>query len=429
MYISGNSLWVSAGSRDQSWGQEFNIRGIYHYVINSTWNSYNVITSNFDNFYDILSIAIDPKDENHLFLGSWGYGVAEFNDKKIIERYTPDNSPLTAIQKNTYAAGIAFDKNQNLWVTNFGNPNPVSVLKKDKTWVSLPLNNQLLSKSGTLSSIYITSWGHKWMLLSRGGGIAVLDDNGTIDNTADDKVKLLTVSLISDGKTTNAEVNAISEDLQGNIWIATEIGIGIYYNAANIFNDQNPAPQQVIVEQDGFAGYLLSTENCTSIAVDGANQKWIGTERSGVYLVSGDGDKLVQHFTAENSPLLNNYVRCLAINNNSGEVFFGTNEGIISYKGAATEAKEDYASIYAYPNPVPANYNGSIGIKGLVGFVNVKVTDISGKLVYETKSQGGQAIWDGKNLNGQKVQSGVYLIYCTDDLGEQTTVSKILFLN
>ncbi len=180
---------------------------------------------------------------------------------------------------------------------------------------------------------------------------------------------------------------------------------------------------------DTLVQYLLAKEKITAIAIDGANRKWFGTENSGVFLMSEDGREEILHFTAENSKLISNSINSIAVQENTGEVFFGTSEGIVSFKGTSTKGKESFAGAYIYPNPVRETYSGNITITGLVNNVNVKITDISGQLVYETTALGGQAIWNGKNYSGKRVNTGVYLVFCTDEQGEKTKVLKLLVIN
>jgi hypothetical protein len=189
------------------------------------------------------------------------------------------------------------------------------------------------------------------------------------------------------------------------------------------------ATRPALNQNDTLFHPLLEKEIITAIAVDGANRKWFGTKSSGVFLTSADGETELEHFTTENSPLLNNEITDIAVNQKSGEVFIGTISGLISYMGEATEANDEFSDVYVYPNPVRETYEGPIVVKGLVNDTDVKITDISGNLVYKTTSLGGQAIWDGKNLNGNRCKTGVYLVFLSDALGEKTKVTKLMFIH
>ena len=202
----------------------------------------------------------------------------------------------------------------------------------------------------------------------------------------------------------------------------------MFYSPTSIFSpNSNFDAQQIIVEVNGYFQYLLGTESVTAIAVDGANRKWLGTKGSGVFLMSSDGTQELYHFTAENSPLLSNFIRTIKINPITGEVLIGTNSGISAFKGTATDEETLQDDPYAYPNPVPNNYYGLIAIKGLPVNSEVRITDISGNMVFQTVSEGTQAVWDGNDMNGQRVATGVYMVFGIDTEGNNSKVAKILF--
>ena len=223
---------------------------------------------------------------------------------------------------------------------------------------------------------------------------------------------------------------SIAQDLDGELWLGSNEGIGVIYSPENVFETgASYDAQRILVEVGGYTQYLLESESVTAIAVDGANRKWIGTERAGVFLLSPDGTEEILHFTSENSPLYSDFIIDIEINGETGEVFFGTQGGIISYKSTATNPNPTNTDVVAYPNPVREGYSGTIAIKGLVGNADVKITDISGTLIYSTRAEGGQAVWDGRNFDGRKAQTGVYLIFSGDDEGKENLVTKILFIN
>jgi hypothetical protein len=222
------------------------------------------------------------------------------------------------------------------------------------------------------------------------------------------------------------------EDKDGNIWVGTNQGPVEFFNVSQIFDEVEVLGHQpVIPRNDGsnLADFLLSTEKINDIFIDGANQKWFATEKSGVFLISPDGLKEIHHFTEANSPLFSDNVVTLAVKDETGEVFFGTDKGIVSFKGQATEGGDDFGNVYVYPNPVRENYEGDITVTGLASNVNVKITDISGNLVFETTALGGQAIWNGRNFYGERVHTGVYLIFCTNEDGSKTHITKLLFIH
>ena len=426
---SNEDLWVAKGDRSGSWAGVYNRAEAYKFS-KEIWTtvSKNEITA-LDSIRDIVSIAIDPTDKEHVYLGSLGVGLIELNNNKLTAIWNETNSSIQSSAWGTFhwvgIFGLAFDSTGNLWVSNSTAHSFISVRRKsDGTWQSFNLSNYITDP--VTGPIIINQYNQKWLTLPRGNGLLVFNENGTV-NTSDDNVKILRVG-IGKGNLPSNEVSSLTEDKNGEVWVGTDKGIAVFYCADNIFSSQCDA-QPIYIQQDGHTQMLLETEVVTAIAVDGANRKWIGTQNSGVYLMSADGTSEIHHFTSENSPLLSNEIRSIAINSKTGEVFFATNEGIISYKSDAIEGNEDYTNAYVFPNPVKPEYEGPIAITGLVENVNVKITDISGALVFETKALGGQAIWYGKNFKGEKSKSGVYMVFCSNEDGSKTFVTKILLIN
>ncbi len=324
-------------------------------------------------------------------------------------------------------AGLDFDDDGNLWVSNANTNALLSVRKKDGAWKSFSPGN-LLAGNNLVSDIMASKQSDlKWLVRPRGNALMVFTDGGTIDDTDDDQFKLLNTSD-NQGKLPSLDVYSIAEDNDGEVWVGTGKGIAVFYNPQAIFSGtgENFDSQQILIEQDGNVQILLETEAITALAVDGADRKWIGTATSGVFLTSPDGTEELAHFTAENSPLPSNTVLSLAIDGSTGEVFFGTDQGIISYRGDATEGGREATCASVFPNPVRETYQGTVAITGLVADSEVRITDIAGNLVYKTTSLGGQAMWPATDLSGQRVSTGVYLIMAADPSGESTCNTKVL---
>ena len=215
------------------------------------------------------------------------------------------------------------------------------------------------------------------------------------------------------------DVYCITEDLEGEIWIGTSKGVAVYKNPQQVWNNENfYAIQPGLDLNDGLYHPLLETETVTAITIDGANRKWIGTKGSGVFLVSENGEKEILHFTSDNSPLMSNTITTIAVNQISGEVFFGTGDGLISYQGDAVKGNDSFAGVYVYPNPVREDWDGPVTVTGLKENSDIRITDITGNLVFKTTSLGGQAVWKGINLNGIRVKTGVYLVFCIGKNGQ-----------
>jgi hypothetical protein len=430
MVSTANDLWVATGGTTNASNNLYNNDGVFHFD-NRYWSALNRDnTPAFANAYDFMSITLDPKDENHLLISTFFTpGLIDYTVGGPFIQYTCKNSslqPENGDSAYTRITGSAFDSQNNLWVLQHDVNMPLHVrLKKDNKWNAFFVDQS--SKGARAGNILIDKNDYKWVNFLH-QGIFVYNDNKTITDISDDKIVHLT-DLPAKGNLQSLDVNCFEKDQDGAIWIGTEKGISVVYNSNALFNG-NPNAQPVYIQQDGHTQLLLAYDAVTAIAIDGGNRKWFGTRNSGVFLMSAEGTKEILHFDISNSPLLSNSITSIAINPKTGEVFFGTVAGIISYRSTSTKGDETFKDeVYAFPNPVRPEYTGLIAVKGLAKNVNVKITDAGGNLVYETKAIGGQAIWDGKNFQGIRAQSGVYLVMCTNDDGSQTYVTKILFVN
>lgn len=419
--IFNKRVLVAAGGVNPAWNNVF-LNGAVFSFRNEQWKS----MINYD-APDYITVKIDPYNIDHYFAGSWGKGLIEYSNDEIVNVFNESNSTLqTMVAGENYfrIAGLAFDDDNNLWVTNAGVTNPVSVKMSDGNWYSFNFDSKI--SNILVSDILITENNNKWVILP-GNGLFVFDDNNTPDNENDDLYKKLSV-IDENGKIISNNVYSIAEDINGDIWVGTDQGIVVYYNPSDVFENSSIYAQRITLTVDDVTQYLLNTELISSIAVDGANKKWLGTQSSGVYLVSEDGTEEVNHFTEKNSPLLSNRINDVGIDHETGEVFFATDKGLISYRGSATMGSDEFRDVYVYPNPVRENYEGDITIRGLVSDVNVKITDISGNIVYETTAEGGQATWNGKNFSGKRVSTGIYLVFCSNEDGTKTYITKLLFI-
>ena len=390
------------------------------------WTNYD--RYDLDDSKDILSVA---EKNNIQYYASWKDGIIAMEEGDLVEKYNFYNTN-GALDTTYYSSGrirvsdLKFDLNGNLWGLSSEVNNPLFVKTQDDNWFSFSMNQDRVGLF--FDKLIIDSHNQKWGVIARGGGVFVYDDNNTISNAADDRFKILNTN-IGFGGLPSMWVYSIEEDLEGAIWIGTDKGIGIIYNPSYVFSNYNFDAQQVLIQDGDYGQYLLSEEKIKCIKIDQANRKWIGTEKSGVFLVSDDGLEQILHFTSKNSPLLSNNIIDIAINHKNGEVFFGTEKGIISYRSDATTAQEIQSETHVFPNPVRENYNGPIAINGLVRNANIKITDTDGNLIFDGYANGGQAIWNGKNKNNVRVSTGVYLVFSSDETGKEKIVSKILVIN
>jgi hypothetical protein len=432
LYSNGDDLWVARGGRSDSWGPVWQSPRFYKFN-GGDWTVFD--EKNFPELkgvYDIVEIIASPSDADHLYVASWGSGLLEFDNGRLIERYTQNNSPLqTAVASDTTGVfvrigGLDFDSEGNLWITNSDVEKNLLRLSADKKWQALMLPE--VANNYNIGKVIVTRNDDKWIFLPRGNDAYVVDKTGT------EKKRLLVTSYFNNGEqeilNRMNDIYCMTMDLEGDIWIGTSKGVAVYNNPHRIWDTENYyAIQPSLDLGDGLYHPLLETETVTAIVVDGANRKWIGTRNAGVYLVSENGEKEVAHFTSENSPLLSNNITALAINPNSGEIFVGTSEGLISYQGDAIRSNDAFTNVYVYPNPVRETWDGPVTVTGLKEDTDVKITDITGNLVYQSTSLGGQMVWDGRNLNGNRVKTGIYLIFCNDRNGEETHIEKLLFIH
>ncbi len=427
----GNIIGVPGG-RNSFWGNLFRHTG-YFLFKNERWTSMNQNHKPaFDTIYDAMSVVFHPTISDRWYIGSYSKGIIEITNHNITNIFHSENTTMTGVSGSSgidvRVGGLAFDKNNNLWATTSMSTHCIHVKTPQNIWYSYDI--PIVTSGDIFSSLIIDRWNNKWLIMPKGGGILVFNENNTFDNRTDDKYIKLNTSVGS-GNLPSGNVNCIVYDKDDRVWIGTDKGIAVFYNPQNIFTGGNFDAEQILVEVGGYVMPLMESETVNSLVIDGANRKWVATDKGGVFLLSADGTEQIYHFTSENSPLLSNSVGTIAIMPETGEVFFGTYKGLISYKSTATEAPPSYhdtVNVYAYPNPVKPGYNGTIAIKNLVYNSDVKITDISGNLIHKTRSHGGQAVWDGKLPNGQKPKSGVFLVFATDSDGQQTIVTKILFI-
>ena len=283
---------------------------------------------------------------------------------------------------------------------------------------------------GIVDKLLITSRGDKWVNTVRGSnvGITVFNEKGTIDDTSDDVVNHFSLFSTANGDAISVSgYFCMAEDKKGNIWLGTNRGPIICPVPNRAIDDPDQIYcTRIIRELNGENSYFLDNVQINAIAVDGGNRKWLGTEGAGIFVVSEDGSETIENFTTDNSPLLSDVINSIAIDDVTGEVFIGTDKGIISYMGEATEGSESYSEVYAYPNPVRPQYGDKVTITGLMSDSNVKITDVAGHLVYQGKSLGGQLTWNCRSYRGERVASGVYLVLAATPEGKESVVTKIV---
>lgn len=427
---TNNKLWISKGGFSDTRSNEW-LAPILQSYGRGNWNTYDrTVLPQWENRSDVTIVTGVPNSENHIWVSLWGSGIFEIKNNKIVNFFNDENSPLNNIipgQRYVRVEGMTYDDEGNLWVTN-GNVNQnLHCLKPDSTWESYYLPE--IANSYSVGKIIHTRDDNLWMIIPRGktNGLYVMSSDGT------QKKSLDVASYFTNGDdiviTKMNDVFDIVEDLEGEIWVATTQGITTYSSPYYVFSE-NPyyAYQPGLNLNDGIYHPLLSTETVTCLAVDGGNRKYCGTANSGLFLISENGEKEIANYTTENSPLLSNNITSLAYDGDNGILYIGCQGGLVALTTDSKTGASSFEEIYAYPNPVREDYEGDIYITGLMENTTVKITTVSGRLVYQTTSEGGQAVWPGTDLNGNRVHTGVYLAMCSANDGEDSAITKILFI-
>lgn len=328
-----------------------------------------------------------------------------------------NNSQVEIIKPNLLAVsykGIQADQNNLIWAIQ---DQQGIVRQSNNAWRSIAFPSNF-NRNG-IEKFIVNNQQQAWIIAPNNQGIYIYQSK---DIFSTEVWKQLTTSA-SNGNLPSTNVTSIATDKSGSVWVGTNNGIGIF-NCDDI--SISPCNAYLpIVNNNGFNGYLFQKEIVQCIAVDGANRKWIGTN-NGAWLLSEEGLNIIEHFTKTNSPLPTDTILQIVINPNSGEVFFNTANQMVSFRGTATEGNKTQGTIQIFPNPIPPSFNGMVAFKGLVENAIVKITDLTGKLLYQTNALGGQAVWNARTYEGKKVATGVYLVFVRDQTGNEKTVGKIV---
>ncbi len=425
---SDNTLFMAAGGTNPNYlTYNYDRTGpvIYdHY----NWKSYNIDAyAQLPRAYDLVDVAVNEVT-NKVYYASLRGGVVELDRKTgAVTEYDNTNSDGMLQQQPgdtsvVKVSALCVDGNGNLWMSNTGAPRSLVVLTHDGKWGNFFVPNDLTTARQLLADDYGQIW-----IGGRGNNMIVYNPGNKILDASDDTYAYMT-NATGSGGLPNTNIWTIAKDKNGDLWVGTDVGIGTFYCAGSATSSYGCDATRIKVDQGGFIGYLFSTEIVQAIAVDGADRKWIGST-NGVWLISEDGTKQLLHFTADNSPLPSNNITSINVCEKSGEVFIGTELGLVSYQGDAILGDETKGKALVYPNPVRPDYTGPIAIKGLVDNAYVKILDAGGILVYQGRANGGQMIWDGKGYNGNRVHTGVYFVYAATDLGKEHNVGKVVVIN
>ena len=419
------TVWAAAGTIGADGKGKLNKTGFFGFK-DDKWQNFNSRSMPaLDSLPDINVLAFDPSKQVVL-AGSFGGGLLEVSKegKPVVYKQGSFISPALTDPTSFRVAGLSYDLDLNLWIANHGASQGLVVRKKDGSWKKFTIPFPHVGNA--VSAIMVDDMNRKWIISPQGNGLFCFDDGGTIDQTNDDKWRYFRQGR-GNGNLPSSNVLSVACDKNGFVWVGTDRGVAIIQCGDDLFNNTLCDATLPVVQQDNFAGLLLAEEMVNDIKVDGANRKWIAS-KNGVWLLSADGQKTIHRFTVSNSSLLSNEVFSMVIHQLTGEVFFFTSNGICSFRSTATAAATEKKKPFVFPNPVPSGFTGTIAIRDLPDNAWVRITELDGRLVHQSRSLGGQAIWNGKNYKGERVNSGVYLVYVADENNQQQVAAKIFFI-
>ena len=391
---------------------------------NGEWTNFNsskyLKTELFPAVNDLVDVTYNPRNQSFYF-ASYGEGIVEWSlegNTRILDETSPGSTlkNIPPVDRNVLISSITADNAGMVWATNFGNQSSIHRFNPvddswTEFWVTFPTGRFPLD-------LKIADNGDLWLRLdpNNGGGVLVFNPQSSLQ-------KHLT-NIEDSGGLPSREIRDLTIDNNGQIWMGTDIGVSTYLFPFDIL--ENPVVNASSPLIDGRP--LLRDEVINCIAVDGGNRKWIGTN-DGIWLFSEHGDSVVQHFTVENSPLPSNKILDVEVNGGNGEVFIVTAVGTVSYRGTATDGPPEHQQVSIFPNPVTRDFNGLVGITGLVNNAVIKIADVTGKLIKETAAKGGTAVWDIADFQGRRVATGVYLVFSSSSDGKETFIGKIAVIN
>ena len=429
-----NNLWVAHGGI-YPYGGNLWRNGNFSARVGDQWTIYQAGPggNSTPGVSDMVDVAIDPLNNNRVFFGSWEEGLVMRSSGGSLTYYNVEtgNNPLEGSGFSwapgwTGVGGVAFDANGVLWLTNSYSSKPIQAVGQDGNFTSFNCA-PYVTNDDWLKDIMPTREGYIWAIVA-GRGIVVRDPNGTVSNASDDDITFLSEAEGAGGLA-NKDVFCMIEDLDGEIWVGTLQGLSVFYSQSSLFSEDPLDGEPISITQDGNVQRLLDTETITCIEIDGGNRKWIGTRNSGVYLFSNDGLQLIEHFTQENSPLPINTISDIAINQENGEVFIATEEGMVSYFSTATNFDQEMKNLRVYPNPVLPEFDGNITVDGLAYNSSVRITDAAGNVVFQGQSEGGRVVWNGKTTDGVRPATGMYYVYCSNPDGKKADTLQLTIIH
>ncbi|MXN91310.1 T9SS type A sorting domain-containing protein [Flavobacterium sp. Sd200] len=421
---SRNNLWAVFGTYSYMYVPGLEEYGVSKFTSRGWVNIPYSTLSAFGPLRSISDITIHPNREREVYLNSFHNGLLKLEDDVPVIMYTdaaPNGTKFEPVIDGSYRSirinGGTFDANGNLWMTNGRVTEPLKMLPASGTMQEFSLANIMANEKDEFGKLVIDKNGTKWIPTFGSGLVAFNESLGN---------KGIVINM--DSGLPNIYVKCVEIDNSNRLWIGTVSGLRIIQSVDRFVTENTLEATNIVFLEDGVAQELMYEQSITDIKTDGSNNKWIATAGAGAFLVSPDGQSTLFHFTKDNSPLPSNNINDIEIDDTTGEVFFATDRGMVSYKGTSTAAEDDLNNVYVYPNPVRPGFEGDVKISGLVNRANVKITDIEGNLVYEATSEGGTILWDTRAFGKYKVRSGVYMIFISSEDATLTKVKKVMIV-
>lgn len=426
---SPGKLWVAFGDVDLTFNPyPLTRKGISNYR-NESWTNikYDSLRDllGVEDVNDLVFVKSNPNNPNETYMTSYQKGLLKIKNQDPTILYNETNSPLE-IPGGNEALGIRlygsdFDKQDNFWFVQSRIDKGLIKLTPEGQFQTIDISNIINAEDElALGKLVISREGYVFFGAVSSGLVGYNPTTNEFNKIGE---------ALGNGNLPSTDIKALAFDNQNRLWIGTRKGLRVLYSARNFFESGADIDSQpIIILDDGVPQELLFLQSITDIEVDGSNNKWVSTATSGVFYLSSNGQETLLRFTSANSPLPSDTVLDISIDDADGTVYFATKDGLVAYDGTSTAPGEDLESVYAYPNPVRPNYFGNVTIDGLTAKANVKITDITGNLVFETTSQGGSVEWDTTAFGKYKVASGVYLVLITSDDNLLTKVAKIMII-
>lgn len=221
-------------------------------------------------------------------------------------------------------------------------------------------------------------------------------------------------------KTNNSSIlanwqTALAVDEEDRLWIGTPDGLCGIINPYSVLSGDRTI----------FISSIRALKNqvVNDILVDALNNKWVATN-TGVWVLSPDADEILAYINKDNSPISTDAVLCLAANNKTGDVYFGTDFGLYQASSFSAEPSEQF-DLFCYPQPFSPTSDGEMVIEGLARDAEIIISTIDGKHIRTLTASGNKTLWDGRDENGALVSTGVYLALASSSTSEAEAVAKI----